>query len=456
MRWAQVALWIAILFLVDASDARHARAGGRSCCCSRRRSFVRSAIEYRVDVLGNLGFIAALVVARCARRWIAFGALMSLAVLANMRLAPLVIFTAAVMLFWRRRSAGGSTRARCGCSSASPRSRSRSSRWLMLTQRVAAVPRRRSSATTPPRRDLLEVNTLRRPAARAGLAARSRGDRALGRGHRRLRARAARVRRPGERRSSRSSSSRRSLTIAIDGSAVRVSLPEHVPADGAARGDRAGARASAGSGSRSRSRRSRWSSTCCRSRRRRSASRCAIRTSSCARSTAARAPDDASSTAPATRCAASPRTATGSCRTGSASSRRRGTGRAVRHRREPARGRDLQPAHAALVRDLPAAPPRTRCGTTCPLTRDLWLPGMTATLQPRRALSLDRAAPRDATRSGRASRWCATRGSRKPLEYASVQGPLAARYAIPLEQLPPARVAWTRRRRRSSRTRRSS
>jgi len=98
MRWAQAAVWVAILFLVMRLVRGNARwwAFVLLLCAPL---FIRSAIEYRVDVLGNLGFIAAIVVAM-RQRWIAFGALMSLAVLANMRLAPLVIFTALVMLVW--------------------------------------------------------------------------------------------------------------------------------------------------------------------------------------------------------------------------------------------------------------------------------------------------------------------------------------------------------------------
>jgi hypothetical protein len=98
MRWAQFAVWIAILFLA----MRLTRGLGRWWALVLLLAapiFVKSAIEYRVDVLGNLGFIGALVAAT-RRRWIAFGALMSVAVLANMRLVPLVIFTSAVMLFW--------------------------------------------------------------------------------------------------------------------------------------------------------------------------------------------------------------------------------------------------------------------------------------------------------------------------------------------------------------------
>lgn len=99
MRWAQVAAWIVTLFLVLRLTAEKARWPALVLLLSAPL-FVRSAIEYRVDVLGNLGLVAALVAAT-RRRWIAFGVLMSLAVLANMRLAPLVIFTAALMLFWR-------------------------------------------------------------------------------------------------------------------------------------------------------------------------------------------------------------------------------------------------------------------------------------------------------------------------------------------------------------------
>ena len=98
MRWAQFALWIAILFLAMRLTRGPARwwALVLLLCAPL---FVKSAVEYRVDVLGNLGFIGALVAAM-RKRWIAFGALMSVAVLANMRLAPLVIFTAIVMLAW--------------------------------------------------------------------------------------------------------------------------------------------------------------------------------------------------------------------------------------------------------------------------------------------------------------------------------------------------------------------
>ncbi|HUR81875.1 MAG TPA: hypothetical protein VM733_14005 [Thermoanaerobaculia bacterium] len=117
MRWAQAFVWIAIFALVLRIGRAEARptsnelnVGWASARPDAARIwalvlllaaplFLRSAIEYRVDVLGHLGFIAALL---CALRgkWIAYGALMSLAVLANMRLAPLVVITSLVFLFW--------------------------------------------------------------------------------------------------------------------------------------------------------------------------------------------------------------------------------------------------------------------------------------------------------------------------------------------------------------------
>jgi hypothetical protein len=99
MRGAQALVWIAILALVLRLAAREHARWGALVLLLAAPLFVRSAVEYRVDVLGHLGFIAALLAAT-RRRWIAYGALMSAAVLANMRLAPLVVITSAVMLFW--------------------------------------------------------------------------------------------------------------------------------------------------------------------------------------------------------------------------------------------------------------------------------------------------------------------------------------------------------------------
>ena len=99
MRWAQVGIWIAIVAAVMFL-ARNGKRWWALVFLLSSPIFVRYAVEYRVDVLGNLGFVAALVAAM-KRRWVAFGLLMSVAVLANMRVAPLVIATALVMLLWR-------------------------------------------------------------------------------------------------------------------------------------------------------------------------------------------------------------------------------------------------------------------------------------------------------------------------------------------------------------------
>ena len=109
MRWAQMAMWIAIFALL----VRIARRSGvdpwsATVLLLVSASFVRKAIEYRVDVLGNLaylGAVALILFGATTKRWIAFGALMSLAVLANMRLAPLVIITALLALWRLNRSA---------------------------------------------------------------------------------------------------------------------------------------------------------------------------------------------------------------------------------------------------------------------------------------------------------------------------------------------------------------
>jgi hypothetical protein len=98
LRWAQAVVWAAILALVLRLTRDRARWWALALLLASPL-FVHSAVEYRVDVLGHLAFVAALLAA-FRRRWIAYGALMSAAVLANMRLAPLVVITSAVMLFW--------------------------------------------------------------------------------------------------------------------------------------------------------------------------------------------------------------------------------------------------------------------------------------------------------------------------------------------------------------------
>ena len=104
MRWAQVPLWIgvlAVVMLVARQAGVEARARWAALCLLiLSPSFLLMVIQYRVDVAGNLAFVAALA-AGIRRRWVPFGALMSLAVLANMRLAPLVVFAALLALCWR-------------------------------------------------------------------------------------------------------------------------------------------------------------------------------------------------------------------------------------------------------------------------------------------------------------------------------------------------------------------
>jgi len=108
MRWAQIPLWIALLWLA-AGMARRAGIQARGWAYALlllilSSTFVQRAIEYRVDVLANLAFVAAVALiafGATPRRWMAFGALMSAAVLANIRLAPLVIFSGALALFWQ-------------------------------------------------------------------------------------------------------------------------------------------------------------------------------------------------------------------------------------------------------------------------------------------------------------------------------------------------------------------
>jgi hypothetical protein len=105
MRWAQLVLWVLLL----ASLVRLSRRAGIApspavLLLLVSFSFVRKAIEYRVDVPGNLAYIAAIgliAFGASTLRWVGFGALMAAAVLCNVRLAPLVVITAVLALFWR-------------------------------------------------------------------------------------------------------------------------------------------------------------------------------------------------------------------------------------------------------------------------------------------------------------------------------------------------------------------
>ena len=120
LRWAQVPLWVAALLAmarIGSRDTAWLSLPGMEERTDRRPAFliaaavllaapafVSSAVQYRVDVPGTCAFALALALVafeQSAARWVAFGALMSLAVLANMRLAPSVIAAAFLMLLWR-------------------------------------------------------------------------------------------------------------------------------------------------------------------------------------------------------------------------------------------------------------------------------------------------------------------------------------------------------------------
>jgi hypothetical protein len=105
MRWAQLVFWVA-LFVVLVRLARRAGIDPWPALLLLVVSsgFVRKAIEYRVDVPGNiayLGAVALIAFGAAKRRWLGFGALMAAAVLCNVRMAPLVVITAALALCWR-------------------------------------------------------------------------------------------------------------------------------------------------------------------------------------------------------------------------------------------------------------------------------------------------------------------------------------------------------------------
>jgi hypothetical protein len=105
MRWVQLALWIAIgALLVRLMRREGVNPWPALVLLLASATFVRKAVEYRVDVPGNLAYVAAVALiafGATPARWTGFGALMSAAVLANMRLAPLVVITALLASFWR-------------------------------------------------------------------------------------------------------------------------------------------------------------------------------------------------------------------------------------------------------------------------------------------------------------------------------------------------------------------
>jgi hypothetical protein len=105
LRWAQIPLWIGTCALLGSLMRRaEINTRGRWTAALLLLSslwFGRAALQYRVDVPGHLAYIAALwLIVHRRASWLA-GALLSLAVLANMRLAPLVVITVLLALFWR-------------------------------------------------------------------------------------------------------------------------------------------------------------------------------------------------------------------------------------------------------------------------------------------------------------------------------------------------------------------
>jgi len=109
LRWLQVPFWIGTFALLVAICRRVAREtwGGQTAMAMLLASsiFVRSAIEYRVDTLGNFLFISmvALLMTRDLTRLraVTFGVLGACAVLTNMRLAPLVVLVGVIAFVWR-------------------------------------------------------------------------------------------------------------------------------------------------------------------------------------------------------------------------------------------------------------------------------------------------------------------------------------------------------------------
>lgn len=106
LRWAQLPLWIGA-FAIAMNLARTARLQmrwGALVLLLVSPWFVRTAIQYRVDVPAHLAYVGAvaLLAGATQEKWRSFlaGALFSLAVLSNMRLAPLVVLTVLVVAFW--------------------------------------------------------------------------------------------------------------------------------------------------------------------------------------------------------------------------------------------------------------------------------------------------------------------------------------------------------------------
>lgn len=106
MRWTQLLVWLAAFYLLGRIARRVVTGPMWPVALAfgllvSTPAFMRSGVQYRVDALGNLLFVGALTLL-LARGWTGFGALMSLGVLANMRLAPLAVLIAAGAVIDRR------------------------------------------------------------------------------------------------------------------------------------------------------------------------------------------------------------------------------------------------------------------------------------------------------------------------------------------------------------------
>lgn len=109
LRWAQLPLWIgSFVLLYRLMAGMIGVAWARWCALAllvSSSTFALAALEYRVDTLGTLGFLAGVALAGrggvSRGSWIAFGVVISGAVLANMRLAPLAVVFGLLVLFVR-------------------------------------------------------------------------------------------------------------------------------------------------------------------------------------------------------------------------------------------------------------------------------------------------------------------------------------------------------------------
>jgi hypothetical protein len=116
MRWAQIPVWIATFFCLNAwmrgaGLERGARwmAMGLALCSSL---FMLPAIEYRVEALGCLLFVLGLLLAQ-QKRDFAAGVVFCLAGFANLRLGPVLVV--AVLLHFRKRVIAGGVAALAAC-----------------------------------------------------------------------------------------------------------------------------------------------------------------------------------------------------------------------------------------------------------------------------------------------------------------------------------------------------